>query len=326
MSLSTSSLSDWTLLASAAQAVADQLDDIQTRDSLLPPPLASPKGPIITTGIGLSGGPARYLSAQLTRLGYTARFAGLSEIWLNSPRAEAIICFSQSFAGNARLVQSASASKRVIFTSAPPQKLSWFDHVVHIPQDEHHNCQVHLQSPVTSLYAALRWLALSQASVPWSTELNSVPNAARAAFQPLSVPPDILSTPIVFLSAWYDPSELHQLAWKWAETIFHGPPLITNALEFAHGPLQVIYNQRATIISLSHPNEKDIWTRVKSVLDPQRHHYVEVNANLPPPLSFWEFDATLNATLLELLKQTPECLNHHPTLGLDAPLYTFDGD
>lgn len=326
--------SNWTQLKHTAENIHNEFKIIAQNPRQYSCFSQLTRGPIITTGIGLAGGPARILAAQVARLGHSARYVPLTEFLTHPPKAATLIIFSQSLSPNIRLASRAQAAHLILFTAVSPTRAAqYFDHkteLIHVPSTEQHTSMIRLQSPVVSLYIALEWLTKAFDNIPWSSDLQEVPEATRVAFQQgkqLSYLAPLLSkTPVVFVCHGVLPEELHLLAWKWAEMWFEGPPLIVEALELAHGPLQAKYTTSTLFIGLKNSHDTlDVWDRVKKALHPTLHQLCLISAQLPFPLSLFEYDASLNALLIEALKTAPSKVSYWPTEGLDTPLYEFEG-
>lgn len=340
-------------LGRAARRLPELLAEVRAADEALPPAslLRDPRG-VLSTGVGLSGGPARLLADWSSRLGGRTRFASLTELRrsLEAPPGT-IVLFSQSFSPNARIAARVGARdgipNRVAFTGTHPagpgpagaalraflgddeprSRDRPYRGVVLVPADEIHGQMVRLHAPATAAYAALRWLAFAHPRASWGRLVDAVPEAAARAFSigfervgPM-VADLALTRPVAFVTAGRAPTELHQLAWKWTETLFRPPPPVLDALELAHGPLQALWEAPVLIFVLGEPGQEAILSRVAAVFDRERHAVVVLEASLPPPLSLLEHDALLNGLLLATLDAHPELVDAWPARGRDLPLY-----
>lgn len=323
-------------LSRAAARVPELLREVSANDRSLPPAGLLRENPVISTGIGLAGGPARLFASCAAALGCRARFVPLSNVVGASPEAETLVLFSQSLSPNARLARRISSRETVVFTGVDPEleepgslalrEVLRGGRSVPVPSREAHGRMVRLHSPQTSAFAALRWLGKAFPEAGWVSRLNDVPTAVEAAIaNEREKDSASFDEPVVLVSAGRDPTELHQLAWKWAETVFAGPPLIVDALELAHGPLQAFFENRMTVLGLEEPGYEPLFERVRAVLEPSRHVYRTLAAGLPAPLSLFEHDARLNEILLRQLEAQPERLDAWPGKGRDRPLYGFSG-
>lgn len=327
-------------LDAAAERLPSLLRSVADADSDLPSSEAL-EAPIISTGVGLSGGPARLFAERCTHLGRAARFLALSELAGGPSRADhpvsTLVVFSQSLSPNATLANRLSPTRTVVFTGLDPDQdprlrrlLGPSGRVVHVPASERHGHMVRLHSPVTAAYAALRWLARTDPRPPWAVHLDAVPQRSAEALDrsrqhaTTDTVQALLERPLVFVTAGQNPAELHHLAFKWAETVFMGPPPIYDALELAHGPFQAFYDQEMVLLGLETPGMEDVFRRVRAALAPDRHRYYPLSACLPPPLSIFEHDAAVNALLGAMLAAHGPP-RQWPGRGRDAPLYEVCG-
>lgn len=301
----------------------------------LPPPSWLDEGAILTTGVGLAGGTARAVAETLSELGHPARFASLSAFAGSAPpTGHTTLLFSQSLSPNARLAVASSSRRKIAFTAvrregegAPSLALRRFlgeeGHLVPVPGHDEHGGLVRIQSPVTSLFIALRWIAEAE-STPWAYALPLVPELSQSAFhraQSQTVPPS--SAPAAFVCAGLTPSTLFGLSAKWGETLFDGPPPIFDALELGHGPLQCLFASDRTLVVFARPEQRTLLARVQAVLDPRRHTLITLEARLPGPLALFEWSSGLDALLLSRLERSPPRGRDWPARSRDAPLYDY---
>lgn len=111
-------------------------------------------------------------------------------------------------------------------------------------------------------------------------------------------------------------------------TLLPSPPLL-DLLDFAHGPLQQLYPQRALLLALTRRDavgEEDLLARLESVLDPSLHRLMRLRAELPGPLAVLEHEALLNSFVLRFIATHRVDQVEWPGKGRDAPLYTFGED
>ena len=330
-------------LEDSAAALPELLAEVRLRDEQLPPKSWLNDGGLLTTGIGLSGGPARIFALRAAEMGLRARFSPLTEVCSTSARYATIALFSQNLSPNAQLALNFKSEHKIAFTGVNANDannprstvlrsfLKPQGHIVPVPSTEKHPHLVRLHSPLTALYRALRWLASYSSHESWVRYIDAVPEATSKAFEyyqhrwrQLEKLHDIAHTPILLVSSGQPAQELHLFAWKWAETLYVGPPLCVDALELAHGPLQAFHAQKRFIITLDLPGHSPIIDRVAAVLDIQRHTLLRLPARLPPPLSIFEHDAAINTLLLALMPHIPASTLRGPPKGIDAPLYNFD--
>jgi hypothetical protein len=121
------------------------------------------------------------------------------------------------------------------------------------------------------------------------------------------------------------------LRWKLLEGLRVPDPPLWDPLQVAHGPLQALYPERATILALRSAATDsttgkvmdDLFARLRSVLHPERQRWIELRA-APGPLALLELDARLDAALLATLARHPLSLDDWPTRGHDGAVYDVD--
>lgn len=293
---------------------------------------------MVTTGVGLSGGPARLLAARLSQLGLPARFVPLSGLHeISGGEISLAVLFSQSLSPNARLALQLPARRKVCFTGVNPagsgskaEDLRRFLGVegrsVLVPTEERHRRLVRVQSPAVSSFLAFRWVASAfQAPSRWTCELQEVPARCQRAFMRAGVEaqprPD--DGPLIFVTEGRPSAELHHLAFKWAEGTFAGLPPILDVLELVHGPLQTFFDDRRCVVALGLDEQAPLLGRLRDVLDADRHRLLAVSAEGAAPLDLFEFDAVLNAWLADASWTPP---SPWPGQGRDEALYAWAGD
>lgn len=321
---------------------AEQLPE-RLREALdvpLPPSEWLREGTVVTTGVGLSGGPARLLALRLAARGLPARFVPLSQ-WSRGAQETAakpalLVLFSQGLSANARLASAVPAARKVAFTGVsssardePAQALrrllgrnGW---AVSVPSVERHEHLVRLQSPTVAAFQALRWQAELDRTPAEGEAIELGPRRAEEAFArarrgPRPKPED---GPLIFVTEGRPPEEFHHLAMKWTEATFSGPPPVLDVLELAHGPLQAFFNEKRCVVAFGKAGPSTLFERLGQVLDGARHRLIRVEAEGPAPLDLVEYDSVLNGWLVEGLAAGP---GPWPGKGRDAPLYAWAGD
>jgi hypothetical protein len=295
-------------------------------------------------GVGASEGPASLLTSVLAELGYAARKLPISHML--EPQLEAsasfrgLILFSQGMSPNARiaLAQAANYRTSVLFTAttdARPdrhQLVEEFPGLVclHAPASEPGSL-VRLVGPICASLSGLQFaLAYHElkggASPRWASALGSVPEAVREITRHPGIP--LGNSLAACLAVGADVDLAPSLAWKWQEAVYERLPFSSDVLAFAHGPLQSIYDEEATLFSLAREGNAahaDLWNRLQKALHPARHRVVPLTAKLPGPLALFEFDARCNSILLAEMCHRGIDPGHWPGQSTDGPLYQIDG-
>jgi hypothetical protein len=304
--------------------------------------LAGGELPVVATGGGLSEGPARVLVALLQGAGRRARFVPQSAFAVGpnvaDPRA-LLVMFSQGLAPNARfpLPHVRSFAHALLVSSvragagnlASERVLALRDagcHVWSLPPASEDRLLLRVVGPGVSLVAALR-IAATLAPESLSASFDGLGGVvARALLAPASDLFGDARRPIVIVAAPQLVELAMPLRWKLLEGLRIGDPPVWDPLQFAHGPLQSVFDERTSFIFLRCASDASdaLFVRLRDVLAqaaPGLHHVVELRATLDSPLAVVELDALLDAALLATLARHPLALDDWPCRGKDGPLY-----
>ncbi len=337
------------LLAERIARAPDELQELLETEA--PSGSLHGPGPVITTGAGASEGPARVLAATLRAGGTPARFEPLSAFASERERTRMVatnaelVLVSQSLSPNARLalrraslfraftvVTSVSPDAHAPPLSAPALLATAANAgariVTHGPKEEP-GLLVRVLGPVSATLAVLR---LAGATPPGelveryrqSYELGKTRSEALGLS--CGEHPGGGAQTIAFLTAGSGASFAHGHRWKLLEACAAADPPVWDVLQFAHGPFQQIYERPMLLLGLERLGDEPLFERFYSLLVPERHRFLRVQATLPEPWSFFEHDAQLNALALTLLALRPRDLMSWPGQGADGPLYDFTGD
>jgi creatinine amidohydrolase len=298
--------------------------------------------PVVATGGGLSEGPARVLVALLQRAGRTARFVPQSAFSIPSAPADPralLVMFSQGLAPNARLPlpHVRSFARSLLVTSVRSGAhldalhaaggLAWT-----LPPVSEDRLLLRVVGPGVSLVAALR---IAAALAPTLLEGASFEGLAAVVTRALLAPASDLfgdaRRPIVIIGAPQLVDIAMPLRWKLLEGLRVGDPPVWDPLQFAHGPLQSVFEERTSFVFLRSASDAsdELFARVREVLAraaSHRHRIVELRASLAAPLALVELDALLDAALLTTLVNHPLPLDEWPSRGEDGPLYDLSPD
>lgn len=274
---------------------------------------------LVVTAIGQSMGPAELFAEACRARGAAAEVRPLSRFLGDEPpeRGATLVVFSQGCSPNASLALRAGArfGRAVLVTAAraaPPGV-----EVARVPFGPEDGTLLRVVGPIVLAAAALR---LAGVEVP--------AGVAEATREALRAPPLPLGPP---LSALLAPptqgalSAARALAWAWLEGT--GRRLLAvDALELAHGPLQALWTEDATVVALESAGDPPrLIERAGAVLAP-RHRLARWGAGLPPPWSAVEHLARGSAALVAELERSPRDLVAWPGRGADGPLYDLGGD
>ena len=117
------------------------------------------------------------------------------------------------------------------------------------------------------------------------------------------------------------------LAWAWMEATLRAPIALWDALGFAHGPLQAIYEREAVLLGFERDaeDERALFDRVESVLVRERHTLIRLKAPQRNESAVFAHAGAVWGLLLSLLAARPRDLRTWPAKGRDGALYELDG-
>lgn len=318
-------------LAYVRDAVATLPDALQTALNVALPTLQKPARTVITTGIGLSEGPARVLASTLAERGIAARFCATSSFIHEAPHADLLVQFSQGLSPNARLVarNSGNCGERVLVTSVDVHsavdsiraQLSELERagftLIVAPPTSEPNTLVRLIGPTVATLMALRLAAHVLADAPFAKRLESAPAAYRTQLRG-----DLLGKqPLALITVGVPSDVAYAHRWKLLEALLQGDPPVWDVLQFAHGPLQTFYDKPLTLLILERGQGSLLVPRLVSTLHSARHQVLHVTSVNDDVLSFFEHAAALDALFLARLTATPRNLFDWPARHGDTPLY-----
>lgn len=287
---------------------------------------------VVTTGIGASEGPARILAYVLASAGVAARFCEASRFALDAPSGELLVVFSQGLSPNARLAlgDAGSFAHRWLVTSVgndatnQPLDRAIANGVVPIviPPREERGTLVRIVGPTLAAAMALRIASAWTDSDVLRDRCAELPSAYRAlepSIGPLSgnVALVVAGTPVELAFA-------HR--WKLLEGLLVPDPPVWDVLQVAHGPLQSFHRGAITLLVLEDPRAGHLVDRLAATLDAERHRLIRLQSTRSGELAFFEYAASLDASLEASLAATPRDLFEWPARGRDEPLYGLGSD
>jgi hypothetical protein len=291
------------------------------------------------SGVGASEGVARAALSALERVAHRGASLRPLSCWivgeepLDDPSTHGIILFSQGLSPNARaaLRSAPRGALRVLVTAATEHPAAreaagagWLV-CAQAPREED-GLLVRVTGPCCAL-VVIR--ALTHAIGPG--EVSALDAGAPEAFRDglaegkraaSCVAPEALGRVRALLSAGDRDDSLSGLAWAWMEATLTAPVAAWDALGFAHGPFQALYEQEVTLVSFERDaRESALFDLLASMLDPRRHTLVRVRARDEDGWGPLRRHGALWGLALALLDQHPRPLAAWPGKGLDGPLY-----
>jgi creatinine amidohydrolase len=296
---------------------------------------------VVTTGIGSSLAHARYLSWLLRTRGNIPSWDVSAGAFLampgNDAREQALIVFSQGFSPNARLPLAyadrfgctivITAAGREFGERAEALKRAEESGVIVIPMplDPEYEVLLRLAGPLVGYAMALRLAA--HCGIPLEIDPQVIASAmtdasSRADTLISGNTSGLFSDSITFVATGGYGFLASNLSAKVTEGMFLPPPVIVDALEFAHGVLQEAAGKRRTFIGLSResPSDAALFARVRATLEPQQR-WLELQARLSEPFQIFEHEAGLNTLVLAAIAARQLDQREWPGKGNDQPLY-----
>jgi creatinine amidohydrolase len=282
------------------------------------------------TGVGASGFPAVLLTSALSARGQSARLRALVDF--AHPlgpltRGSRLVVFSQGLSPNARLALDARGSYAGtrLYTAIRPSEATpagaWLQSLgpevelaLHPPPAEGH-ALLRVQGPL-----AAATLALAEHG---ALELRGA-KLEQSLRDALEAPPLFLEEPLVWLGTRSSPLP-RALAWSWQEAVQTPLGPVLDALEFAHGPLQALFERRGpcVVISTGADSDADLLARLARVLDPARHPLVVLE--IATPAAALTAQVRLLRAALVAMRLRGVDPERWPAQGRDGPLYELGG-
>ncbi len=296
----------------------------------------------VVTGIGGSEGPARVFAALLRRhLHVAASFVPLSAF---APRRSAdvtdpsavLAVFTQGVSPNARLALASlpSFGGALVVTGTPddPGLAAARDLgavVASHPPGPEPGLLVRIQGPAAATMLALRLVdALAEVrggAAPFDTRLAEAIPAEGCVATPLGREERALvdagCVALVTSDAGLDLAQA--LRWKWLEGAGTCDPPVWDALQFAHGPLQHVWDRPKLLLALGSDGDdgaEDLRARLESLVD-GRAPVRRLVARHAGALGFFDLDAQVNGLVVEALRGGARDLARWPGQGRDGALY-----
>ncbi len=336
------------LLASRANALPDALTAELACDRRIEFSPDVARGRWVTTGVGVSEDPARFLAFVLhDTLGLDAQFVPLSAFLLERPRGACLVVFSQGLSPNSMLAteQSTAFQRTLVVTAVAPDvaehprsdcatrlRRSGLDVVVHGPADES-QLLLRVVGPAVARLCAVRVADAAAAALghrePFGETLRrSIPTAVGAATSRARelvtrLPARVLFHRLAWLTFGTAGELAHGMRWKWLEGMGVDSS-VWDAMQLAHGPFQSFYDSTATLVTLepaAHELVPAVVDRIEAMLDRSRHSLVRLSSSLPGSLCVFEHDAQCTQLVLHGLQVQPRDLRHWPGKGRDKPIY-----
>ncbi len=282
----------------------------------------------ITTGVGASEGPARFLAAILRGEGVLADFAPISAFAEAAPPADACVVFSQGLSPNARIpLARASSYARTLLVSAAEVGDSAGAFVVRHGPAVEDGLLLRVVGPAAATAVALRLASAiahktnghAFAAPELGGALASACKRALAALGDLE--PAALFDVAGLVASGSEAALFEGLRHKLLEGLGCAHPPLWDVCALVHGPLQSFYERDAVLLLLERTDAAgDLHDRLMRVLLP-RHRVVRLRSALRGPLAALDFDLQLDHLVVAALAARPRDLVEWPGKGRDGALY-----
>jgi hypothetical protein len=295
-------------------------------------------GTVVTTGIGASEPPARFLTQLLVAGGVPAQFVATSAFARGEvPRGDLLVSFSQGLSPNALLAlgQPFAFSTRWLVTAVGPatqpadkraqraQLEAGGVSVVCLPPSEEPAWLVRMAGPTVAALGALRIAAHLLGDRALADAAEGAPLAyARGCLPESHAPTPLTSGRALALIALGTPHEAalaHRC--KLMEALLVPEPPVWDVLQFAHGPLQAYFAAPLTLLSLECEGDHDLACRLGATLAPERHELRRLIAPVRGPCTWFSHAAAIDQLLHKTLCAAPRDLYEWPGKRCDGPLY-----
>jgi creatinine amidohydrolase len=286
---------------------------------------------VITTGVGSSAAHATLLAHLLAvEVGLPARFVPAGAFIAPRPATDrdVLVVFSQGLSPNARLALAAPEAwgSVVLVTAvgtgdagAGADKLAARAAVeraggvcVEQPGGTEYGTLLRMAGPLAGYAIAFRLAeaigrgaGIAVDAIMLDAEaICARMRAAAARVVTLGPHDDPFVGRIVFLASGGYGVLAGNLALKVQEALLEPAPLVSDLIEFAHGPFQALYERDATFLLLQRGAggaEGELLARLRPMLDPQRHHLVSLPAESTGASALFEHEALLNELVLRAI-------------------------
>ena len=132
------------------------------------------------------------------------------------------------------------------------------------------------------------------------------------------------SDPIAIVGAQGSLRNARHAATRLSESLWIPAPGCWDELEFAHGPLQALYERPATVLFVGRsgaPDDAEAVQRLRATLSPERHRVIEWQATLEGRAAVFEYEALAIEFTLRAIEASGLDPAEWPAKGADGPLY-----
>ncbi len=307
----------------------------------------------IVTGTGSSEAHARYF-CQLINL-HTPRAAAyqpLSAFVDSGPpqwwRDKTLVIFSQGLSPNAQIAlrRRREFAQTVLFTATTPASarqarkperadlldafLREGNELVLFPLNEEYRTLIRFVGPLCGYLACLQFAAQlpgHRVELPDPRQLQTLlatpaPEALRQAMLATDAP---FRQGFNLLAAAPVSEYAQNLACKFMEGVFWQAPLISDILQFAHGPFQQMTARPRPVVILqgASPAERELVGRSQAMLAGVGVQAWVLTIAAPPPLTIFGFEMACNRLVLSLMQRYRIDQLNWPGKGRDDLLYGF---
>lgn len=307
----------------------------------------------ILTGTGSSEAHARYLATLLNfHTDRSASYVPLSAFATSAPGTfvgRTLIVFSQGLSPNAQLAlaRQTEFAHAVLFTATTPEIADaagkparaamlrrWMaqgGELVLVPAPEEYTVLIRFVGPLAGYLTAMRFAVALGAKIsePTKAELLDLlaaqpPEDLRAA---LADRPQDFANGFHLVASAPLSDFAQNLAWKFVEGLYWRAPLVSDFLQFAHGPFQQLHVQPApTIVLQCGDSDAQLAQRTINMLHASSLPAYLVRVDAPARHAIFGFEALFNRLVFARIRQLNVDQVNWPGRGQDEPLYGYGAD
>jgi hypothetical protein len=336
-----------------------QIPAVLSRMLAEPPPPLHPatmeSRRFIVTGTGSSEAHARYLTTLLNlhtdRSACYLPLSGFSASQRDAFTGKTLVVFSQGVSPNAQIAlrRHREFAHAVLFSATTPEVaaaagkpdraallrefVQTGGEVVVFPLAEEYTTLIRFVGPMAGYLAGLRFAAQLSGCrfpLPAAGELlpllgTEPPNDLRDA---MLERPEIFARGFNLVCAAPISEFAQNLACKFMEGVFWPCPLVSDFLQFAHGPFQQMsaHPRPVVILQGDSPMEAELVDRSLRMLNEAGLIAFVVRVNAPPLYSIFGFEAAFNRLVFALMERLGTDQVNWPGKGRDDRLYGFCPD
>jgi hypothetical protein len=281
---------------------------------------------------------------ELVEQGLSARFQPVSAfLGSTPPDADVLLVVSQYLSPNARIPLRHRGRYAAVFVvtslDAHDERCAHLASegvlfLTHAPPDES-GLLLRVIGPALATRMVLHLaasIAASHGRAPpaWTSRVQEIaPAMERARSRVAAIDPEWVLGPSAIVTTGSDGDRAVGLRTKLLEAFSASDPPVWDLCGLVHGPLQSFFDSRRLLFVLEpagDPMAGLLRRRLEQIVVHERHRIHVIEAQLPAPLSFFEYAAAFDAIVVQTLRARPRDLGNWPAKGRDGAIYEIDGN